>query len=256
MAHFYLTHSPYCSSTLAPDAVALADYAFASLFAVEGEASVPATTLEAVLAQYNLPGIDWLKVDTQGTDLRLFQSLSPGTRARVLAVDIEPGLMPAYRGEDDFAAAHTALLAAGFWLSNLRADGAVRMRPATLSHASAAGQRLELADIEHAVRRSPYYVEARYLRTLAALAAVSLSQREYVLLWAFALLDDQPAFALDVAAAFEAAFGASELSRKLWAEPIEEIRRPNLRRALAGARRVLYALAPAGLRRTVKSWLR
>src|SRR5215831_19351761 len=73
-AHFYLTRSPYCSSTLAPDTGALDDYAFAGEFEVEGEASVPATTLEAVLARYQLPGIDWLKLDTQGTDLRLFES--------------------------------------------------------------------------------------------------------------------------------------------------------------------------------------
>ena len=50
-AHFYLTRSPYCSSTLLPDETALADYLFADQFVVEGQATVRATTLEAVLAR-------------------------------------------------------------------------------------------------------------------------------------------------------------------------------------------------------------
>ena len=48
---------------------------------VGGEAAVRAGPLDAVLARFDLPGIDWLKLDTQGTDLRLLQSLPPATRA-------------------------------------------------------------------------------------------------------------------------------------------------------------------------------
>ena len=42
-----------------------------SSFVVEREADVPATTLDAVLDRLGLPGIDWLKTDSQGIDLRL-----------------------------------------------------------------------------------------------------------------------------------------------------------------------------------------
>src|SRR5437016_11393833 len=42
---FYLTKSPYCSSTLPPDTGALSDYIFSDLFAVEKETTVRATTL-------------------------------------------------------------------------------------------------------------------------------------------------------------------------------------------------------------------
>jgi hypothetical protein len=42
-----------------------------------------------------------------------------------------------------------------------------------------------------------------------------LSQDEYILLWIFALTDNQLGFALDVSVEFERLFGESEASRKL-----------------------------------------
>ena len=57
----------------------------------------------------SLSGIDWLKTDSQGTDLRIFNSLRPEVRSRVLAIDIEPGLIDAYVGEDLFVDAHKEL---------------------------------------------------------------------------------------------------------------------------------------------------
>src|SRR5450759_4752197 len=99
---FYLTRSPFCSSTLPPDPGALSDYLFSDLFAVERQAKVRATTFNSLFDRLGLSAVDWFKTDTQGTDLRLFNSLRPGIRDRVLAVDIEPGLIDAYIGEDLF----------------------------------------------------------------------------------------------------------------------------------------------------------
>src|SRR5262249_41597934 len=139
-------------------------------------------------------------------------------------------------------------------LSHLRVEGAVRVRPTTLARAAAIGHPLDLPTVTHAVRRSPYWVEARYLRTMASVA--STSQRDLVLLWAFAMLDEQPGFALDVAAAYQALFGAGDVTGALWAVPVGEIKRPSRRQLAAGARRVLRTLVPAGLRRALKSRLR
>ena len=68
---FYLTKSPYCSSTLPPDAASLASYLFSDLFTVEREVSVPTVTLSKMISRLGLPSVDWLKTDSQGTDLRL-----------------------------------------------------------------------------------------------------------------------------------------------------------------------------------------
>src|SRR2546422_10793417 len=196
-AHFYLTKSPTCSSTLKPDVASLGEYLFADLFIVEREAGVRATTLDAVLDGLTLPGVDWLKTDSQGTDLRLFESLKPDRRARVLALDLEPGLIDAYIGEDLFVQAHKQLQRSGFWLSNLEVQGTVKMRSSTLDRLRA----LEPAPIfEGAIRAlklSPGWVNARYLRTLRWLAQRDFGTRDYVALWIFARLDDQLGFACD-----------------------------------------------------------
>jgi hypothetical protein len=221
---FYLTHSPHCSSTLPPDLAALSNYLFSDLFTVERQAKVRATTLNALMDRLGLPAIDWFKTDSQGTDLRLFTSLRPDLRDRVLAVDLEPGLIDAYRGEDLFVAAHEHLTRNGFWLSNLKVMGEVRMRRATWDKLRESCQDVDEKGIRRAVRTSPGWCEARYLRTLDWLKDKHYSQREYALLWTFALLDQQFGFALDLAVEYEEAFGKSPIAEALTHEPIRRIR--------------------------------
>jgi hypothetical protein len=232
---FYLTQSPQCSSTLPPDSASLANYLFSDLFAVESQAKVRATTLNALMDRLNLPSVDWFKTDSQGTDLRLFTSLKAELRDRVLAVDLEPGLIDAYIGEDLFVAAHEHLTRNGFWLSHLQVLGEVRMRRATLDKLRETCKDLNEKRIRRTVRPSPGWCEARYLRTLGWLAEKRFGRREYVLLWAFALLDGQLGFALDLAMEYERAFGKSSISEALERDPIQRLRAANqpLRRALA-----------------------
>lgn len=244
---FYLTRSPFCSSTLEPDSQSLSDYLFADLFTVEKRVSVKATRLDDVLDGLELPSIDWLKLDSQGTDLRLFNSLRAETRSRVLALDVEPGLIDAYQGEDLFIDAHRELIHSGFWLSNLSVQGAVRMRPAALEQMLAVEKGLTRDRVERSVRASPGWVEARYLRTLEWMAHHDLRQREYALLWVFALLDGQFAFAFDLALDWERILGRSDLSESMKAEALSRIKRSP--RYLAAQVR---SWMPTGLKR----WLR
>ena len=215
---FYFTKSPTCSSTLKPDAASLGEYLFADLFVVEREAVVRATTLDVVLDRLALPGVDWLKTDSQGTDLRLFESLKPDRRARVLALDMEPGLIDAYVGEDLFVDAHKQLLRSGFWLSDLEVQGTVKMRSATLSRLKSMDPDLDKA--VGSIKNSPGWVNARYLRTAAWLAQGDFDKRDYALLWVFACLDGQVGFAGDLAVAYEKRFGEDDTSRFMLAEAL------------------------------------
>lgn len=220
---FHLTHSPHCSSTLPPDTKALADYLFSDLFEVESEASVPASSLSAVLQRLGLLGVDWFKTDSQGTDLRLFQSLPDEVRSGVLALDIEPGLIDAYQGEDLFVDAQRELLRQGFWLSSLEVKGSARMKRSTLQAIAARHPRLIDADVYRSVRRSPGWCEARYLRTLQSLGDRDASERDYALLWVFAMIERQWGFALDIAEVYRERFARDEVSSLLRDLPLATI---------------------------------
>lgn len=247
---FYLTRAPQCSSTLPPDDASLSQYLFSDSFVVERETSAAAVTLSVALDHAGLSRVDWIKLDTQGTDLRLFQSLPEPVHTGVLAVDLEPGLIHAYRGEDLFVDTHQAMLDDGFWLSNMAVRGTVRMQRATRKSLPEIHARLNETIVGRAVRLSPAWVEARYFRTAESLGARQAPPRDYALLWVFALLDGQPGFALDLALAYRLAFGDDQTARAMHLEPARQIE--------AAARRLRLrqtALIPLRLlRRMQRRW--
>jgi hypothetical protein len=221
--HFYLTRSPYCSSTLRPDTEALKNYLFSDLFVVENGVSVRATSLNAAIDRLGLDTVDWFKTDSQGTDLRLFESLRDDIRNRVLAVDIEPGLIDAYRGEDLFVNAHRKLVSQGFWLSKLDVQGVVRLRRSTLQDMVQCHPKFKDIRVDRAIRRSPGWCEARYLRTLESFNEQDVVSRDYVLLWVFAMMERQWGYAMDIAKTYEQRFGQNSVSSQLWNVPLQRI---------------------------------
>lgn len=151
--------------------------------------------------------MDWLKVDTQGTDLRVIHSLGDAALARLLAVDAEPGLRGAYVGEDLFGDVHRHLVGQGFWLASATLKGFPRLRESTLAELAARDPAVTREVALRAIPHSPGWVECRYLRTIESLAGGAFGRREYLLLWAFALCGDQIGFAADVAMAYATQFG-------------------------------------------------
>ena len=118
-AEIHLTSSPYCSSVLRPASGALEPYAFKHLFKVESTVEVPAITLHEAISTVGLKHIDFLKIDTQGTDLRIFKSLPEAFGQRVLAVEMEPGFISVYDGEDKAWHVLSHMEDRGFWLAQL-----------------------------------------------------------------------------------------------------------------------------------------
>lgn len=222
-AHFYLTRSPFCSSTLQPNVESLTNYLFSDLFAVEKKVLVPASSLNAQLNRLELERIDWFKTDSQGTDLRLFEALTETLRHGVLAVDIEPGLIDAYQGEDLFVDAHRELTHQGFWLSSLEVKGTVRMKRATLEAVMTDHPDLRDTHLYQSVRPSPGWCEARYLRTLESLRTRNAGARDYALLWVFTMMEQQWGYALDIAHAYQQQFGQDNVSTHLLDLPLKEI---------------------------------
>jgi hypothetical protein len=220
---FYLTRSPYCSSTLKPNPAITDNFLSADSFIIEKTECAKASTLNTVLDRLSLPHIDWMKIDTQGTDLRVYNSLRKELRDKLLAIDIEPGLRGAYVNEDLFCDVHGGLMKEGFWLSNLRVCGLVRMRKSTLDWLAGRDATATPDSIAKAVRQTPGWTECRYLRSLESLLATGARRREYVLLWVFALIDKQFGFCLDLALEYARRFGEDEVSKQLQAESIARI---------------------------------
>lgn len=225
---FYLTRSPYCSSTLRPNPAITDNFLSADSFIIDRTERAKASTLNAVLDRLKLPRIDWMKIDTQGTDLRVYNSLRRELRDRLLAIDVEPGLRGAYVGEDLFCDVHRGLMDEGFWLSNLKVCGLVRMRKSTLDYihgrdAGASADRTTAESLARSVRQTPGWTECRYLRSLESLEGTAATPREYLLLWIFSLMDKQLGFCLDVALEYARRFGADAVQRRLESESLARL---------------------------------
>ena len=246
-ATFFLTHNPTASSTLRPAADELAPYLHAYRYDVVGEAEVPATTLDQALASAGLDRLDWLKLDTQGTDLRLVESLSEPMFATVMAVDAEPGLDPYYETEDTFGDLHRAMTERGFWLADLDLTRAVRLRRETFDADLGARTKFGRMRYEFALKTSPIAVGPRYLRTLASLDKAGAGRDDYLRLWACATFSGNDPYGLDVIAECRARHGADELTARLFDLSV----RRNRRAARRGSWRLVEKLNVRNLRRFV-----
>lgn len=185
-APFYLTASPFCSSLLKPDMDKLQPWIFQSLFTLEKTMQLQATTIHQAMQKTGIDYIDWFKTDTQGTDLRLFMSVTSDVRQNILAAEFEPGIMDAYIGEDKLFTLMKEMHSSGYWMSSMEVKGTQRLKESYLKEfGQFAARRM--------VRKSPCWAELTYLQNSTA-----DNPRALLLLYIFALLERQYGFALEV----------------------------------------------------------
>ncbi len=190
---FYLTASPYCSSALEPEFDKLSMWGFQSKFRVEEKLKLPATTLNRSLGELNLDYVDWFKSDTQGTDLRLFNSLSEEFSNKVLIAEFEPGLIDAYKGEDKLLTLLIQMKAdPRFWLAGMTVKGAQRISSENFQALSPMHQKF--LQLHH--KQTPGWAEVTFAKSIETLNTKSL--REYYLLYVFALIEKQYGFAFEL----------------------------------------------------------
>jgi len=233
---FNLTASPFCSSRLAPLPDRLARYAFAPLFRVERTVELPALALPEVLDELGLDRVDWLKLDSQGTDLRLFRSL--GDRAdNVLVAELEPGIIDAYEGEDTLADVLAEFAGRGFWASEMAVQGSTRV-DASLAQRELGDRAAAYLDACH--KTAPGWAELEYFNDFAD--EQRFGKRELLLGCAFAFLRGHNAFALELATRGYERFGP----------PFEELRLTARRRIQRSFARLPVAVAGAVGRRALR----
>jgi hypothetical protein len=225
---FHLTASPFCSSRLAPLHEKLGRYSFAPLFRVEATVKLPALDLRETLASLGLERVDWLKLDSQGTDLRLFKSLGE-LGDDMLVVELEPGIIDAYEGEDGLADVLADFGRRGFWVSELQVRGSTRV-DSELARRDL-GRAAAYLDACH--KTAPGWAEIEYFNDFADEAR--FGKRELLLGCAFAFLRGHNAFALELATRGLDRFGP----------PFDDLRRTALRRVQRGFARFPVATAGA-----------
>ena len=175
-----------------------------------------------------------MKLDSQGTDLRLFRSLG-ALADDVLVVELEPGIVDAYEGEDTLVEVLDDLGQRSFWASELNVRGSTRI--ASELARSELGERAS-ANLDACHKLAPGWAELEFFNDFADEAR--FGKRELMLGCAFAFLRGQDAFALELATMGRERFGA----------PFGDLRRTALRRVKARFARLPLAYAKAISRRS------
>jgi hypothetical protein len=190
---FYLTKSPYCSSTLEPDLKALAEWSFADKFSIEKKVSLNNITLSKVLENLKIDRIDWFKTDSQGIDLRLFKSLSSDMQNNIIVAEFEPGFIDAYKNEDKLYDVVNYMSSRNFWMSDFITKGAERLTQSDLSDLTKYNFLKKLVQFSH--RKSPGWAEITYLNSFNN----NQTLRDYLLGWVFSVIHKQYGFSLKLA---------------------------------------------------------
>lgn len=221
---FYLTKSPHCSSTLKPVPKNLNQWPYARLFEIVKEVSAPALTISEALKEADLDHIDWLKIDSQGTDLRIIESIPSDIFDKMIACDVEPGLYEHYENADLFSEMHTSLIRKGFWLADLNLQTQPRISEAhwnTLQNRASSAQVREL--INRSLKRSPTATEARYIRTIPSAVELNYDYKKFLIMWAISLSTGNLSYAYDIASEIEKIFSSKLHKNELTEETYKTI---------------------------------
>jgi hypothetical protein len=191
---FYLTASPFCSSALEPDTEALTPWLFKDKFEILKKVSLKAVTLKKALEASGITYIDWFKTDTQGTDLRLYNSIPENIKEGILYAEFEPGLIDAYKSEDKLYRILEHFDRSSYWLAEFIVKGSQRLYAGYYSFLGKFN-RLNLAEN---LMKSPGWGEIMYCRDFSAGRETDL--RSHLLAYAFAITQRQYGYALEIAA--------------------------------------------------------
>lgn len=189
---FYLTASPYCSSSLKPDNESLTPWAFRRLFEVEEKIQMPSVILSNALTSCGVDYIDWYKTDTQGTDLRIFDALPDKTKNHVVVAEFEPGIIDAYCGEDKLYSLMFHMDKRPFWVTSMNIKGSQWISEDDLGGLG----KLQRLKIGCFLKTAPGWCEISYINKFNT---PDISLRDYLLGWVFATIQKEHGFALYLA---------------------------------------------------------
>jgi hypothetical protein len=190
---FYLTKSPYCSSSLKPDLSSLSNYTFYNKFEVVSEKVLPTVRVKNIMKELNIEYVDWFKSDSQGTDLRLFLDLGENVCKNVIVAELEPGIIDAYINEDKLTDVIKKLSELNFWCSDFIVKGSTRMNHNLLNYIS--NNEFFKKIIQLSLKSSPGWAELMFFNSFKE----NVSLRDHLLGWVFSMTQRQYGFAFELA---------------------------------------------------------
>lgn len=217
---FYLTAHPHCSSMLHPEDEKLNGWSYAPKFKVVKEIQIKATTINKSLQKLKIPYIDWMKLDSQGLDLRIFKSVEDSIRDKMIIVEFEPGIMNAYKTEDKmYSVLEYMNDESKFWIADFILKGAQRIDAELFDKLFPSPFLKKIA--EHTITKSPGWAEMIYLSYFNK--NEDWSVRDYLLGWVISTLSFQHGFAAELAKRGKV-LGESNLFEELYDHSIKSIK--------------------------------
>ncbi len=217
---FYLTESPYCSSTLRPLTEKLTPFHYSNLFETKQTIDLNAKNIGEALSEMGIKQVDWFKTDTQGTDLRLFKSLPLPLQTSCTVVQFEPGIIDAYEGEDKLHNVLTYMETLSMRLYEFTVLGALNVPHHDFEHLFPGRARKKLA--VNILKNTPGWAEISYVKKFDS---DGLTTRDFLLGWLFMMMEKQYATAYYIASLAVKNYPADDLLKKMFNYSVKIIRK-------------------------------
>jgi FkbM family methyltransferase len=118
---FHITRSPGCSSFLVPNTELLKRFPEPQRYDVLSSTNLKTTTLDLALTEAGVQEPDFIKLDTQGTELFILQGASATLSRSVFGIEVEVEFAEIYQGQPLFHNVDELLSEYGFVLFDLKA---------------------------------------------------------------------------------------------------------------------------------------
>jgi hypothetical protein len=235
---FYLTKYPQCSSTLYPDIDEYKHYSVADFFGVVDQVQVPASSLNNVLEKLDITYIDWLKLDTQGTDYNILRSLNLDTYNKLLVIDLEPGVTSFYKDENRFSDIHEFMLGNGFWLADLNQQRFPRISNITIQKLNLTAKDVDM------LGNNPFAFELQYFRTIESLENRGIDLRDFFTFWVLAMTNFHYSFAIEIAMSADRLGIDSSICSKLVSITLNYCQNESKKQKVSNIKKILTLLTP------------
>ncbi len=143
----------------------------------------------------NINYIDWFKTDSQGTGLRIFESINSKISDNIIVAEFEPSIINAYKGEDLLYSIMKYMNNKNFWMSDMLVRGSQRIEQGNFKNEFNIFQNkiFRFADL---LMSSPGWVEVSYFNTYESDNLIN--KRDLLLSCAIAITKKQYGFAIDL----------------------------------------------------------